>query len=636
MKRLCAAVLAAAVLLMAAPGAIAAGGVEVMSVDVSAHPEVSVVIAVPAAVVAAEPTAADFAVVVDGSQVAADVYALVRDPMEVVLVMDTSGSMAGAPMERAKAAALGFADQLPETAHLAVVGFGDRATTLAPMGAAREDVAAAISALDARGETALYDAVVEAASLFTGSDARRILVLLSDGGDTASVAELDDAVVAVADAGAELRAVALETPESAPGALQVLSAGKVTTASDAATLAAAYETVALELTGRYRLTFTTNASGVIAIDIFVNGPDGVLSVSQQIDITTGSATAGVDPAAPPAGFGPVGSPAPVTVTAAADRFSEKWTLPAGIALVFAGALVTLWLTMRGGSEEEPVFIPADAMATIPEDRPGWLKRAGRHARTLGDSVARRSRAGAIDTALDRAGLAIRPGEFVVVAATGVVVGVTSGLVLAGLPGAVLLGGFAAILPRTVLGTLASRRRRAFADQLEGTLQTIAGSLRAGYGLVQAISTVATESPAPTSIEFNRVVVENRLGRSLEDSLKAMVRRLDDEDFGWVVEAIEIQREVGGNLAEVLDTVTGTIRDRNMIRRQIHSLSAEGRLSAYILLGLPFVIAGFIATISPDYLAELTDTTVGKIMLAGAGVMMFLGGLWIRKIIRVEF
>jgi tight adherence protein B len=188
----------------------------------------------------------------------------------------------------------------------------------------------------------------------------------------------------------------------------------------------------------------------------------------------------------------------------------------------------------------------------------------------------------------------------------------------------------------VLGTLASRRRRAFADQLEGTLQTIAGSLRAGYGLVQAISTVATESPAPTSIEFNRVVVENRLGRSLEDSLKAMVRRLDDEDFGWVVEAIEIQREVGGNLAEVLDTVTGTIRDRNMIRRQIHSLSAEGRLSAYILLGLPFVIAGFIATISPDYLAELTDTTVGKIMLAGAGVMMFLGGLWIRKIIRVEF
>lgn len=634
MRRLSAAI--AAAVLWIAPGAIAAGGVEVVSVDVSSHPEVSVVVAVPASVVAAAPTAADFAVVVDGSRVSADVYALVRDPMEVVLVMDTSGSMAGAPIEQAKAAALRFAEQLPDTAHLAVVGFGDAATTLAPMGATREEVAAAISGLAARGETALYDGVVEATSLFTGSDARRILVLLSDGGDTVSSAELDDAVVAVSDAGAELRAVALETAESAPGALQVLSAGKVTTASDAAALAAAYETVALELTGRYRLTFSTNASGVVAIDIFVNGPEGVLSVSQQVDITTGSSTAGVTPAEPPAGFGPVAGPGPVAVIATADRLSEKWTLPAGIALVFVGALVTLWLTMRSGREDEPVFIPAEALVAIPEDRPGWLKRAGKRARHLGDSVARRSRAGAIDTALDRAGLAIRPGEFVVVAATGVVVGVTTGLVLAGLPGAVLFGGFAAVLPRLVLGGLAARRRRAFSDQLEGTLQTIAGSLRAGYGLVQAISTVATESPVPTSVEFNRVVVENRLGRSLEDSLKAMVRRLDDEDFGWVVEAIEIQREVGGNLAEVLDTVTGTIRDRNMIRRQIHALSAEGRLSAYILLGLPFVIAGFIATISPDYLAELTDTTVGKAMLAGAGMLMFFGALWIRKIVRVEF
>jgi tight adherence protein B len=587
-------------------------------------------------VVAAEPGADDFAVVVDGARVSADVYALVRDPMEVVLVMDTSGSMAGAPIEQAKAAALGFAARLPESAHLAVVGFGDTANTLAPMGSARDEVTAAISGLTARGETALYDAVVEASGLFSGSDARRVVVLLSDGGDTASRADLDTAVGAVADTGAELRAVALETPESAPGALQVLSAGKVTTAADAAALAAAYEAVALELTGRYRLTFTTGATGVVAIDIFVNGPDGVLSASSQLDLTTGSSTAGVTHATPPEGFGPVEAPAPVTVIAAPDRFAEKWTLPAGIVLVFVGALVTLWLSMRGDKDAEPAFVPAEALVPIPEDPPGWLARVGRRALSVGDSLASRGRAGAIDTALDRAGLAIRPGEFVVVAATGVVVGVTTGLVVAGLPGAVLLGGVAAVLPRTVLGMRAARRRRAFADQLEGTLQTIAGSLRAGYGLVQAISTVAQESPAPTSVEFNRVVVENRLGRSLEDSLKAMVRRLDDEDFGWVVEAIEIQREVGGNLAEVLDTVTGTIRDRNMIRRQIRALSAEGRMSAYILLGLPFVIAGFIASISPDYLAELTGTTVGKVMLAGAGVLMFFGGLWIRKIVRVEF
>ncbi len=371
------------------------------------------------------------------------------------------------------------------------------------------------------------------------------------------------------------------------------------------------------------------------VNVYVNGPNGVLSASRLVDLTRGTATAGRPAPPPPPGFGP--PPEPVFVSAAPERLAEEWALPAGIALVFAGALVTLWLMLRSDKEgDDDDFVPMEAMAPVPSGRRGLLSRAGVRARAIGDAVARRGKAGAIDIALDRAGLAIRPGEFVVVSATGVVVGVTMGLVLAGLPGALLFGGVAAALPRTVLRTLAARRRRAFADQLQGTLQTIAGSLRAGYGLVQAISTVAAESPAPTSVEFERVVVENRVGRSIEDSLRAMARRLDDEDFVWVVEAIEIQREVGGNLAEVLDTVTGTIRDRNMIRRQIHALSAEGRLSAYILIGLPFVIAGLIATISPDYLSELTDSTIGRIMLGAAAALMFAGSMWIRKIVRVEF
>ena len=212
----------------------------------------------------------------------------------------------------------------------------------------------------------------------------------------------------------------------------------------------------------------------------------------------------------------------------------------------------------------------------------------------------------------------------------------AGLTLAGPGGAIVLGALAAATPRTILNVLTERRRRRFADQLEGTLQIIAGSLRAGYGLTQAISTVAAESPEPTASEFNRVVVENRLGRSIEDSLGGMVRRMEDEDLGWVVEAIEIQHEVGGDLAEVLDTVMTTIRDRNQIKRQVHALSAEGRISAYILISLPFVIAGFIAAISPDYLADLTGTGLGRIMLGIAAVMMVAGAAWIRRIIRIDF
>lgn len=633
MRSRAAAIGAALVVFTALPVSAGTGGIEIVGVDATDRPDVSIVVALPADVVATSPDAADFAVVVNGSRVDADVYALVRDPIELVIVMDTSGSMEGQPLQRARAAARDFASGLPDTVRLAVVGFGDRSVALTPMGASPDEVTTALSGLTATGETALYDAMIQATGLFSGGDARRVVVVLSDGGDTASRSSLEDAVAAIAESGAEVRAVALQTSESDAAALRTLAPGGVITADGGDALAAAYAEVANELTGRYRLRFTTFA-GDVEVDVYVNGPGGVLSASRRIDLTQGTATAGDPAPPPPPGFGP--PPEPVVVVAAPERLAENWALPAGIALVFAGALVTLWLMLRSGKEEEDDFIPMEAMAPVPSGRRGLLSKAGLRARKLGDAVARRGKAGAIDSALDRAGLAIRPGEFVVVSATGVVVGVTMGLVLAGLPGAILFGAVAAALPRTVLRTLAARRRRAFADQLEGTLQTIAGSLRAGYGLVQAISTVAAESPSPTSVEFERVVVENRVGRSIEDSLRAMARRLDDEDFVWVVEAIEIQREVGGNLAEVLDTVSGTIRDRNMIRRQIRALSAEGRLSAYILIGLPFVIAGLIATISPDYLAELTDSTIGRMLLGGAAALMFAGSMWIRKIVRVEF
>ncbi|MBI5156787.1 MAG: type II secretion system F family protein [Acidimicrobiia bacterium] len=631
--RLLAAVVVAVVV---AGGAAWAGeAIEVEAVDVSARPEISLTISLPADVVAAEPDADDFAVVVDGTRVTAEVYAALRDPMEVVVVMDASGSMAGEPIERAAAAALAFVGRLPSSARVAVVSFGDDPAPLTAMGATHDEVVAALTGLRAAGETSLYDAVVFASGLFEAADARHILVVLSDGADTVSAATLEDALAAVGAAGADLRAVALQSPEASPEALQTLSGGEVTTAVDANALAAAYTTVALDLTGRYRLTFSTAASGLIEIEVFVRSPSGVLAASQQVDLATGAATARATPSAPPAGFGMV-DPGPAEVLVAAPgRFDQPWTLPAGIAFVFLGTVAALWLTSRSG-EDGSEFRPLEGILVAAPKRPGLLAAVGSRVRLIGDGVARRSRAGAIDAALDRAGLAVRPGEFVVVAATAVVVGVTLGLVLAGLVGAVILGGAAALAPRFVLRTLAVRRRRAFADQLEGTLQTLAGSLRAGYGLVQAISTVATEAPEPTATEFNRVVVENRLGRSIEDSMTAMTRRLDDEDLGWVVEAIEIQREVGGNLAEVLDTVAGTIRDRNLIRRQVQALSAEGRISAYILFALPIVIAGFIGVISPDYLAELTSSTIGLVMLGGAAVLMGLGGLWIRKIIRVDF
>jgi len=632
MKRLAAA--GALLLLWAAGPARAAASITIDDVDASQAPQLGVIISVPGG--NSDLQASDFAVVVDGARTTASIYALIRDPMQVVVAIDTSGSMKGDALTEARSAALGFVDSLPASAQVAVLSFGDTARALTQMGASHDDVAAALDSLTASGETALYDAVVAATGLYTGTDARRVLVVLSDGGDTVSSATLSDAAAAADDADVDVRAVALATSESDTAALQALtSTGSVSTASGAAGLAAAYDAVAQELTGRYRLTFNVSGSGTSTISIYVNTAQGVLADSRVIDLGTGTVVGSVTPEPAPTDFG-ITPPAPSTEIAEPGRFAQPWALPAGAALIFAGILGSLWLSGRSRSEKPEPVAPLEGIADEAPPRHTALTRLAAKIGILGDRVAGKKKDNSIDSALDRAGVSLRAGEFVVVSATIVIVGITAGLVLAGPAGAIGLGLLALFLPRLALRMRTDRRRRAFADQLEGTLQTIAGSLRAGYGLVQAIGTVASESPAPTSDEFNRVVVESRMGRSVEKSMSAMAHRLENEDLQWVVEAIEIQREVGGNLAEVLDTVTGTIRDRNVIRRQVKALSAEGRISAFILLALPFVIAAFIAMISPDYLSELTNTTVGKIMLGVAGLLMAAGAAWIRKIIRVKF
>jgi tight adherence protein B len=200
----------------------------------------------------------------------------------------------------------------------------------------------------------------------------------------------------------------------------------------------------------------------------------------------------------------------------------------------------------------------------------------------------------------------------------------------------LLLAAAVAVPRLWVSRAAQRRHNAFADQLEGTLQLMASTLRAGYGLSQAVATVAEEAPSPTREEFARIVVETRIGRDLPGSLRALAERMKNEDFGWIADAMAIQQEVGGNLAEILDAVGGTIRDRNQIRRQVHALSAEGRMSAVVLIALPIGLAGIISTVNPGYLDVLFNTGGGRVLLLAGVVLMTFGVIWIRKLVKIRF
>ena len=188
----------------------------------------------------------------------------------------------------------------------------------------------------------------------------------------------------------------------------------------------------------------------------------------------------------------------------------------------------------------------------------------------------------------------------------------------------------------ILGFLVGRRKRAFADQLDQTLQMMASSLRAGYSLLQAVQAISSEADSPVKDEFSRVLNETRIGRPLNDSLIEVANRMGSEDFNWVSQAIAINRDVGGNLADVLDGVAHTIRERNQLHRQVASLASEGKLSAIILMALPFGVTAFLTVANPGYLNKLYTTAIGWGIIIASVIMLTVGGLWLRVTVKIKF
>ncbi len=204
----------------------------------------------------------------------------------------------------------------------------------------------------------------------------------------------------------------------------------------------------------------------------------------------------------------------------------------------------------------------------------------------------------------------------------------------------LLLGFMA--PRIWLGRRKSGRLSAFNKQLPDTITLIANALRAGSSFLQAIELVVRESSPPISTEFGRVIREVNLGLPFDTAMENMVRRLRSEDFELMATAINIQHSVGGNLAEILDSIAFTIRERVRIKGEIRTLTAQQRLSGYVVGGLPFGLAAFIYLAAPTFFDPMFDDKVAVaglpagIIILGAGVlMMMLGFMAIRKIVDIE-
>ncbi|MFC7849268.1 type II secretion system F family protein [Arthrobacter sp. NPDC057388] len=238
--------------------------------------------------------------------------------------------------------------------------------------------------------------------------------------------------------------------------------------------------------------------------------------------------------------------------------------------------------------------------------------------------------------LDECGLKKEPGDYLIMAGVITLTAAVVGFFLGGVLAAVLLTLATPLGLHLLLKVLAARRRRQFDQQVPDTLQMFSGGLRAGHSLLRAVDAAGQESQPPMSEELGRIVNETRIGRDLGESLAEVARRTRSEDFLSIAQAIEIHREVGGDLAEVLDHLGDTVRDRNQVRGQIRALSAEGRMSANVLMALPVVMFIGLTLFNEMYSRTFTSTLPGYLMIAAAAVLLTVGGFWLSRIVKPKF
>jgi Flp pilus assembly protein TadB len=235
--------------------------------------------------------------------------------------------------------------------------------------------------------------------------------------------------------------------------------------------------------------------------------------------------------------------------------------------------------------------------------------------------------------LSMAGISIDPASFVLlVGAVAFVLGLVGLLIhpLIGVSAFVLT----AVVTRSVVATKARRRREAFTTQLPDVLKLITSSLKSGFGFIQSLGAVTEEADEPARGEFERVLTEQNLGMDLVASLSHLAMRMNSVDMGWMASAIDIQRDTGGNLSEVLENVAATIRERQTLQRQAKTLTAEGRLTAKVMTALPFVAGLFMALINPGYYSDMFSGQ-GKYALVLACLSILAGNFFIRRIVNAE-
>ncbi|GGL47014.1 type II secretion system F family protein [Planomonospora parontospora] len=553
----------------------------------------------------------------------------------VVIVFDASGSMSGPAMTQARNAALRYARAVPADVRLGLVRVGDRAETLLEPTGDRGAFTAAVRGLRASGSTALYDGVAAGRELLAGRGGDRRLLVLSDGADTASGTSLNLLALHLRRDPVPVDVVAFGagTDEEALRRLAASGSGRVRRAAEGGQLAAAFLSAAASFSAPVRVTVRVPGS--------LAGRTARLTVEVRTAGKAANATTAVTFAAGPRAAPSAAPPAAVTAPAG----PPAWLYPAG------GAALLLSLAAAAAAFARPRRgLPADRLAqlerftqrrAVPAGGPGTAGGAvlgvPGAALALTEKVVRaRGRHERITARLEEAGMKLLPHEWTLLR-VGVAFGgaLLLGLLLSPAAGILLGPGPAWAGCELYRRHRADRRARLFAEHLPDALQLVVGSLRSGFSLGQALAALVRESAEPVSTEFGRALAETRLGVDLEDALEKTAGRTRCRDLSWLVMAIRIQREVGGNLAEIMATAVDTMRERARLRRHVRALTAEGRLSAYVLIALPIGIGAWMFLIRGEYVRPLYTEPLGVVMLCAAVLLVAVGAFWMSRLIKVE-
>ena len=535
----------------------------------------------------------------------------------LVIVLDKSASMtSGGALEATKEGLTDLVSSLGEDEKVAVVTFDSDVDVVAPLTTDHSAVRRAIgSVASGSQDSALFDGVKEGASLVEASNTvQPNIVLVTDGFDDISTTTRSQILSDLSRSSANLFAVSYgdleEQDAGLLGQLVERAGGQAVTSTDKAGLAAAFDTVQSTLTNQYVVTYASTAEqGATEVELSAGGQSTTKSFVPG-SVARGSSS--LDPTV----VG--GSRLPDFLSTGAGKILGVGAMFLAVAL---GVYAIASLMTKNESVLDNALNPyTDGWKAEEDDEDGGFSQTALVPAGRRDHRGLRRAPGLPGEGREaaRAGdLPLRAAEAIFVYVAGVAVLGMMLLVLGGFFVGLLATVMLALLPPAILNFLAKRRQKQFEAQLPDMLQLLSGSLRAGYSLMQGVEAVSQEVAEPMGKELRRVCTEARLGRELEESLDGVAARMDSADFEWAIMAIRIQREVGGNLAELLLTVGETMINRERMRREVAALTAEGKISAIVLGILPPAISAVMYVVNPDYMKVLFTETMGNVMLGAA-------------------